>query len=162
MPEWKHQHTNLIRDASGLLRKGGGRMTAQRRLILEAFRKASEHPTAAEIHRIAQRLDPSLNLSTVYRTMRWLEKEGLVQARLFDADSRSERFDSAQPAAHHHFVCTACRRIIEFDSAELAAMVASFERSHALEVEQSDLVLYGLCPDCRAGKKKPADGKHRL
>jgi Fur family transcriptional regulator, ferric uptake regulator len=155
MAEWKHEHGNLATDAAGRLRSHGGRMTAQRRLILEAFRAASEHPTAAEIHDIARRKDPSLNLSTVYRTMRWLEQEGLVQTRLFGDESRSERFDSAIPTAHHHFICTRCHRIVEFDAASLAALVGALERRHAFQVAQSELVLYGLCADCRP-EKKPA------
>src|SRR4030042_232878 len=119
MPEWSHEHADLMEDAAGLLRTKGGRVTAQRRLILKSFRAASEHPTAEEIFQIARRKDPGLNLSTVYRTMRWLEDEGLVRSRLLDADSKSERFDSARPGEHHPFICSNCRRIVEFDSSEL-------------------------------------------
>jgi Fe2+ or Zn2+ uptake regulation protein len=131
-------------------------MTAQRRMILEAFRAASEHPTAAEIFAIARRKDPNLNLSTVYRTMRWLEQEGLVQTRLFGDESRSERFDSAMPAAHHHFVCTVCRRIVEFDAAAFDRMVRALERRYGFRTAQSELVLYGTCAECRAAGKTAA------
>jgi Fe2+ or Zn2+ uptake regulation protein len=152
MAEWTHEHANLMEDAAGLLRTRGGRMTSQRRLILHAYRAASEHPTAEEIFQIARRKDPGLNLSTVYRTMRWLEHEGLVRSRLLDADSRSERFDSARPAAHHHFVCSACRRIVEFDASELGPVLRSLERRLGLRVDESTLVLHGLCDRCRPAR----------
>jgi Fe2+ or Zn2+ uptake regulation protein len=152
MPEWRHEHANLMEDAAGLLRTRGGRMTAQRRLILKVYREASEHPTAEEIHKIARRKDPGLNLSTVYRTMRWLEQEGLVRARRLDADSRSERFDSARPDEHHHFVCSECRRIVEFDGSELEPVLRSLEKRYRLRIDQSTLVLHGLCDQCRPGR----------
>jgi Fe2+ or Zn2+ uptake regulation protein len=152
MPEWAHEHANLIEDAAGLLRSRGGRMTAQRRLILKAYRAASEHPTAEDIFQIARRKDPGLNLSTVYRTMRWLEREGLVRARLLDSESRSERFDSARPGEHHHFICSECRCIVEFDSSELKPVLCALERRHGLRVDHSTLVLHGLCERCRAAK----------
>ncbi len=149
MPEWTHEHANLLEDAAGLLRTKGGRMTAQRRIILNAYRAASEHPTAEEIYQIARRKDPGVNLSTVYRTMRWLEREGLVCSRLLDADSKSERFDSARPDEHHHFICSKCRRIVEFDSSELGLVLRSVEQRYSLQVERSTLVLRGLCNRCR-------------
>jgi Fur family ferric uptake transcriptional regulator len=155
--EWNHEHANLAVETAGFLRTRGGRMTLQRRLILEAFGAASDHPTAGEIFKIARRKDASLNLSTVYRTMRWLEQAGLVQARLLDADSRSERFDSARPAAHHHFICNRCGRIVEFDDSELGPALRAIERRHGLQVEHSTLVFYGLCDQCRpTGMKKGA------
>jgi Fe2+ or Zn2+ uptake regulation protein len=153
MAEWKHEHGNLVEDASGKLKSHGGRMTDQRRFILEAFRSASEHPTAGEIFRIARRRDSDLNLATVYRTVRWLEREGLVQARVFEPGSRSERFDSARPAAHHHFVCSACQRIIEFDASGLAEVIRVLAKQYALQVDQSTLVLHGVCFDCRSAAK---------
>jgi|WetSurMetagenome_2_1015567.scaffolds.fasta_scaffold158769_2 Fe2+ or Zn2+ uptake regulation protein len=152
MPEWAHEHANLMEDAAGLLRTRGGRMTAQRRLILKVYREASEHPTAEEIHKIARRKDPGLNLSTVYRTMRWLEQEGLVRARRLDPDSRSERFDSALPDEHHHFVCSACRRIVEFDGSELEPVLRSLEKKYGMRVDQSVLVVHGLCSRCRSAR----------
>jgi Fe2+ or Zn2+ uptake regulation protein len=149
-PTWTHEHGNLPQEASRLVRSRGGRMTHQRQTILEAFRLADEHPTAEEIFRIARVRDASLNLSTVYRTLRWLEGEGLIRARAFPEADRSERYDTALPVAHHHFVCTSCRAIVEFDVVELESISRNMERRHGLRVKQATLVLYGLCAACKS------------
>jgi Fe2+ or Zn2+ uptake regulation protein len=124
-------------------------MTCQRKNILEAFRSADEHPTAEEIYRIAKRQDATLNLSTVYRTLRWLEREGLLRARAFPEADRSERYDTALPVAHHHFVCTTCRSVVEFDVVELESISRNMEKRYGLRVKQATLVLYGQCAACR-------------
>ena len=69
---------DLIQEAHVRLRAQGGRMTAQRRLLLSLLESLREHPTAEELFLLAIKQDPTLNLSTVYRTLRWLEGESLV------------------------------------------------------------------------------------
>lgn len=133
------------------LRASGGRMTAQRRLIFETLIACDDHPTAEEIFARASRIQPELNLSTVYRTLRWLEQAGLVNARLFEGEPRMERFDPVgeSPAEHHHFRCRACGAIIEFPAPLLEEIKAEFSREHGAIVESASLTLYGLCAACR-------------
>ena len=64
----------LIQETSKRLRLQGGRMTPQRRLILQILETLTSHPTAEELYYLAHQQDPTLNLSTVYRTLRWLEQ----------------------------------------------------------------------------------------
>ena len=109
---------DLMIEATATARAGGGRMTSQRRLILQTLNELGGHPTADEICAAARRRDASLHPSTVYRTLAWLEGAGLVDHCHLDAgpDNRhSERFDPVTPVEHHHFVCTACGRVIEFE-----------------------------------------------
>ena len=124
-------------------------MTAQRRFILEALECLGCHPTAEEIFSVVQERDPSLNLSTVYRTLRWLEQEGLVRARLFDEERRQERFDPALPTQHHHFLCTVCKTVIEFDNPQVEVLTTQFEGQTGCRVASASVTLYGLCPRCQ-------------
>lgn len=141
----------LIEKARSRLHSQGGRMTAQRRLILEALVRSGDHPTAEEVYSLVKQDDPNLHLSTVYRTLRWLEAEDLVSTRLFKEDRRQERFDAALPSEHHHFMCVKCKSVIEFDTDLIAAIKDQFEKDTGASVEYGSIVLYGLCPDCRRG-----------
>ena len=139
---------NLLQESTERLHTQGGRMTAQRRLILESLEGMGSHPTAEDLYGFAKQRDPSLHLSTVYRTLRWLEAEGLVSARLFGED-RQERFDLAHPIEHYHFQCTSCKTLIEFDTLLVNAIKAQFELHSGAQVELGSVVLYGLCAKCR-------------
>ena len=140
--------SSLVQDAQERLHAQGGRMTAQRRFILEALECLGCHPTAEEIFSVVQQRDPSLNLSTVYRTLRWLEQEGLVSTRRFDESRRQERFDAVLPAEHHHFQCTACKSVIEFNDPLIQTIKAHFAGSSGCRVVSASVMLYGLCPRC--------------
>src|ERR1700690_3472143 len=55
----------------------GIRMTEQRRAILRVMETASKHLDAAQVLRKAQKIDASVDRSTVYRTLRLLKRQGL-------------------------------------------------------------------------------------
>jgi Fe2+ or Zn2+ uptake regulation protein len=143
--------SELISQAYERLRSQGGRMTNQRRLLLSILDSLGEHPTAEELLLIARKQDPDLNLSTVYRTLRWLEAENLVSARLFAEERRQERFDAVLPSEHHHFMCTNCKNVIEFDTELLVDIKSQFQDSSGASVSMGSIVLDGLCPSCRQG-----------
>ncbi len=142
----------LVNQVAKKLRQQGGRMTAQRRLILGVLESMpGDHPTAEEVHSRAQASDPNLHLSTVYRTLRWLQAEGLVSSHWFPEERRHERFDPNRPAGHHHFVCQACQEVVEFvEPLMMDSIRRQFEDRSGSFVESASLVLYGLCPSCRA------------
>lgn len=138
----------LLREVKDRLRNQGGRMTAQRRLLLTILESLGEHPTAEELYILAQQHDQTLNLSTVYRTLRWLENENLVSARVFAEERRQERFDAALPSEHHHFMCTNCRNVIEFDTQLFDSIKQQFQAQNGAQVTTGSIVLYGLCAEC--------------
>ena len=148
------ESSSLLDQVTDRLRADGGRMTSQRKLILEALQDCPDHPTAEELYERVRESDPTLNLSTVYRTLRWLEEAGFVNPRWFEDERRRERFDPVdQPGSvqeHYHFRCKRCNRIVEFSSPLLAKIVQDYEQEYQAQVESSALTLYGICQDCLA------------
>lgn len=139
----------LVRKAMQRLHEQGGRMTAQRKAIFETLEQLDCHPTAEELFEKVIQIDPNLNLSTVYRTLRWMETEGLVIARRFNEDRRQERFDPAFPTEHHHFLCSKCKTVIEFDDPKIEEIKTYFEKQTGCYIESSSMFLYGLCEKCQ-------------
>jgi Fe2+ or Zn2+ uptake regulation protein len=142
----------LVQETTKRLHAQGGRMTSQRRLILETLTETGGHPTAEELFNIVNQCDPNIHLSTVYRTLRWLEQEGLVSARHFDEEQRQDRFDPALPIEHDHFVCKACQQVIEFNHPAKETIRKAFEHQNGALVESISIELYGLCAECQSGK----------
>jgi Fe2+ or Zn2+ uptake regulation protein len=133
------------------LKAEGGRMTAQRRLILDVLESYPDHPTAEEVYHRAQESDETLHLSTVYRTLRWLEEEGLVSPRYFEDERRQERFDTTCDANqdHYHFRCRVCNQIMEFSEPAIEQLKLAYEAEFGGKVESATLTLYGVCSDCQ-------------
>ncbi len=144
---------SLLEQAENILKSSGGRMTNQRKLILEKIESMSGHPTAEDIFMEASQEDPSLNLSTVYRTLKWLTDQSLITPRRFDEDRRQDRFDSTlleSHVDHYHFQCQKCKKIIEFSSNQMEEIKTVFSAKTGAIVFSANLVFYGLCADCRS------------
>ena len=140
----------LLQQITTRLHSEGGRMTSQRRLIVESLQFCAGHPTAEEIFEQARQKDGSIHLSTVYRTLRWLEEEGFVSPRWFEGERRQERFDtaSAQNQDHYHFRCHLCNTIIEFSEPLMEDIKNDYQSSFGGRIESADLILYGTCAQC--------------
>jgi len=149
--------STLIQEAKECLSAQGGRMTSERLLILETLDASGGHPTADELYHLIKPHHPDLNLSTVYRTLRWLEQEGLVGTQRFGEGSRQDRFDPGFPAEHHHFVCASCQQVIEFEDSQVESIKLGFERIYGARVDSASIVLNGLCSDCLKKLDKPAN-----
>jgi Fur family transcriptional regulator, ferric uptake regulator len=61
-----------------LLAERGIRLTDQCRAILSVIETANKHLDASQILRKAQKLDESIDRSTVYRTLGLLKRQGLI------------------------------------------------------------------------------------
>jgi len=140
---------DLIQEVNKHVRSSSHRMTPQRRLILDHLQSLDSHPTAEELLKHVQEHDPTIHLSTIYRTLRWLEAEGWIQARIFNDDRRVERFDAISPGEHYHFVCNECKKVIEFNNLLVNAIKAQFELHSGAKVDFGSVVLYGVCAECR-------------
>lgn len=141
---------NLVSAAESQIHALGGRMTNQRRMILQALIECADHPTAEEIYQKVREKNPAVNLSTVYRTLRWLEQHGLVNTRHFDDEPRLERYDPVieHEEDHFHFRCRRCNQITEFDTPLINLVKAQFVDCFGGHIENATLVLYGLCSEC--------------
>ncbi len=128
-----------------VLRARGLRLTAPRRLILEAVRSTDVHPTAAVVYRLVRRRLPRVSLATVYRNLRVLAAEGFLAER---ADAGGLRFDGNM-AAHDHFTCLACGRIYDVPARRGVAARARVAASTGFEVVNQRTEYYGRCSGCR-------------
>jgi len=135
----------MITNTSGAdaLRATGRRLTRARRIILDVVRASAAHPSAAMVYRDVRRRLPRVSLATVYRNLRMLAAEGLVNQR---ADAAGMRFDG-NTAPHDHFTCVACGRV--FDAPASGARACVRLTGHAgFEVLSRRVEFYGRCLRC--------------
>ncbi len=129
------------RDYEQVLRTAGVRITRQRQVILQVLSEADDHPDAAEIYRRAAAADPSVSLTTVYRTMKLLEEKGEIHRHAFEGGP--SRFEHADAAHHDHLIDLDTGNVIEFRSDKIEALQREIARELGYDIVHHKLELYG-------------------
>lgn len=128
------------------LAQAGGRRTASRQAIVEAIVEAGSHLTADEIaHRVQARF-PSVNLSTVYRTLDALTELGIVDHVHF---GHGRAVYHRTDEAHQHLVCEECGAVEELPVTRLRAFLEMLDRDFGFEVDRRHFAIVGRCRRCR-------------
>ena len=122
------------------LRRQGVRITRQRSAILGIISETEDHPDALEIFRRAVAVDPSISLSTVYRTMKLLGDIGAIHRHAFEGGP--SRFEHA--ADHHdHLIDIETGDVIEFKSDRIEQLQDEIAKSLGYDIVHHRLELYG-------------------
>lgn len=120
----------------------GLRMTGQRRVIARVLSDADDHPDVEEVHRRVARLDARVSLSTVYRTLRLLEGNGILERH--DFGRGRGRYEEAKRGHHDHLIDIETGAVIEFQSAEIEALQERIARELGFKLVGHRLELYGV------------------
>ncbi len=128
------------------LRSRGYRVTPQRQLVLEAINRL-DHATPEHICAEVQQTAPSVNISTIYRTLELLEQLGLVTHTHLGHGAST--YHLAAQADHVHLVCRDCGKITEVGPEIVRELVAALDREHGFETDVGHLTVFGRCTSCR-------------
>jgi Fur family transcriptional regulator, ferric uptake regulator len=139
-----------LRDA---LRATGGRLTPQRRLILQVLEASDEHLDAEALYERVKARDSDVSLATVYRTLAMLREIGLVEEHRLGQDHA--HFEAVRDEPHYHFTCLNCGDVIEFDTDLVAQIEQQLYAQEGVRVVSSQLHLQGYCAACRSGHEEP-------
>lgn len=131
------------------IRAAGLRRTEQRERILLAFLKKEGHITSEDLYFIVSEEDPSIGLTTVYRTMKLLTEAGLAREVRF-GDNRTYYEHHFNHDHHDHMICTECGKVIEFFSQEIEELQDKMASSFGFKPTHHSLRMWGLCDMCQA------------
>jgi Fur family ferric uptake transcriptional regulator len=120
----------------------GLRMTGQRRTIARVLTASEDHPNVEEVYRRANRVDPRISLSTVYRTLKLFEAKGILERHEFGAGRR--RYEEVPRQHHDHLIDVKTGRVIEFRNEEIERLQERVARDLGFELVGHKLELYGV------------------
>ena len=123
-------------------------MTKQRELILSILRQSDRHMTADEIFFLAKLKMPSIAMATVYNNLNALDEAGVIQR--LHIDGVADCFDKITDP-HDHLLCVRCGKITDI---RLPALSGDLERALGTEIEDYELTVHYVCPDCRRNAKR--------
>ncbi len=125
------------------LEDGGLRCTPQRYAVMAFLIECNRHPTAAQIYKAVNRVDPRSSRATTYNNLRDLVQAGLV--REVAVEGRAARFD-AKGMKHHHFICDCCGNVEDLEWYDVPKP-ASRSLGKRI-VRECELIFRGLCRKC--------------
>ena len=128
----------------------GIRMTEQRRAILRVIEPAKKHLDAGRILRQAQRLNASVDRSTVYRTLDLLKRHRMVdELDLMHMDGEAHYYERKLARDHIHMACLRCGKITEFVSEIFDSLKQQLVRYCHFSILVARLEIGGYCSQCR-------------
>jgi Fur family ferric uptake transcriptional regulator len=116
--------------------------------VIEALIEAGgELRDAEQIVDAVQDRYPSINDSTVYRTLDLLEHLGLV--RHVHLGHGPSQWYLSEERGRWYLTCTRCGRAIEADSATFDSMVADVAVQTGFRIDSGHFAVTGTCAACR-------------
>lgn len=137
-------HSNLEWEA--ILNDAGLRATRQRGIVLEAANTGG-HISVGDIYARAKQLDPTIRLSTVYRTLRVFSDLGVVLT--IPSGDGELLYEVRHATPHHHLVCKRCGVQVTLAKEVAMNVIQDVEERHGFQVDLDHLILWGTCTQCR-------------
>ncbi len=121
----------------------GLKMTEPRKVIARVLSDSKDHPDVEELHGRVRRLDSSISIATVYRTMKLFEDTNIVSKRDFgDGRARYEEIQGDEDH-HHHLIDVRTGDVIEFYNEELENLKVKIANELGYELVDHHLELFG-------------------
>jgi Fur family transcriptional regulator, ferric uptake regulator len=126
------------------LHRQGMRMTPQRQLVLDALLELA-HATPEQVCQHVQRSTPTVNITTIYRTLELLEDLGIVRHTHLGHGAPNYSVHEHQ---HVHLVCHRCGDVTEAPTDVMSDLAGTLRATHGFALDASHLALSGLCRTC--------------
>ena len=136
----------------------GEYMTENRRRIFEYLKDHSDTTVSAkDIYSYMKENGATINMSTIYRNLDRLEKEGTVIRYLSEkGDIATYQYvnDDKHCDEHLHLQCLKCGKIIHLDCQFMNSISTHASVHHGFDIQCKNSIIYGICQECKEKEKK--------
>ena len=138
--------SNLVEDAIRHLRKGGYRITGQRKAILEVLANADSPMSAEENY--TRLSGQKCDLVTVYRCLDQFVKAEVVQMGVRENGTRVYCLGHSDGSDHHHHLtCRKCGHAERVDIC-MGKELEKIAHNHGFTKVTHVMEAFGFCPSC--------------
>tara|TARA_B100002052_G_C15664770_1_gene499013 strand:+ start:28 stop:441 length:414 start_codon:yes stop_codon:yes gene_type:complete len=118
------------------------RMTSQRKIIAQVLEDAADHPDVEELYKRASKIDLTISIATVYRTVKLFDEAGILDKLEF-GDGRA-RYEDAEREHHDHLIDINSGRVIEFMDSDIEKLQEKIAQKLGYKLLGHKLELYGV------------------
>ena len=149
------------------LREHGIRLTRQRELLFEIIHNSHTHLNAHQLYELAKKRDSKINRVTVYRTLKVLKQEGLIdELDLLHHEGDQHYYETRLKREHAHIVCLRCGAVQEYFGEPLKLLKEQIESDFGFEILVARTEVGGYCADCQgsllAGGGQSSTSRNKL
>ncbi len=132
-------------DVKKIFKEKGLRITPQRVEIWNIIQKMGNHLTTEDVFEVVRKRFSNISFDTVYRTLSLFEQFGIIQ-KVYYFSSRTLYDTNLTP--HYHFVCTKCKKIIDFTWEEINKLpIPEYVKSMG-KPQNIYMEIRGVCNEC--------------
>ena len=129
------------------------RATKQRAAITDLLDTVDEFRSAQELHDELRRRGENIGLTTVYRTLQLLKRQGLIdELDLMHIHGEGHYYERKLNRDHIHMACLRCGKIMEFVSDVFDKLKRQVEKDCSFQILVSRLEIGGYCNSCRGAQ----------
>lgn len=126
----------------------GIKSTAQRNLVLDLLHQIN-HPTSVEeLHTQAKSLNPSVNLSTIYRILELFHSKGIVIKNIL-SESKKALYELNTDTHKHYMVCIKCKNIFPLENCPCFLIEKAISEHSDFQILEHKLEILGYCSSCK-------------
>ena len=134
---------------------GTNRLTGPRQRVLAAIRGArGRHLDAFEVAAAVNRASPAVHVATIYRSLQYLVRQGLVKRSLLNENHAHYEIGHSDGV---HLVCASCGGVREIGGRRskrlLTGLTTSLKNRFTVSTWQVELT--GTCVRCARGAARP-------
>ncbi len=137
------------------LRGASLRVTRPRVAVLGAVVEHPHADTGSILGLVREELD-GVSQQAVYDVLAALTSAKLL--RRIELPGTVARYEARVGDNHHHLVCRSCGSIVDVDCAVGYAPCLNPSHDHGFDLDEAEVVYWGLCPSCSASPGPESSG----
>jgi Fur family ferric uptake transcriptional regulator len=126
------------------------RHTRHRKEVGTLLRETTEFLSAQGVHALLRERGSKIGLTTVYRALQTLSREGVVDA--VRTSTGEQVYRSCSRNHHHHLMCRFCARVIEVEGPAIEQWVTAVAGEHGFRDINHSVEIFGTCLSCGDGQ----------
>lgn len=144
--ENKDSLSHVLDDFKEFLKHKKLKLTPERKIIIEALLKRTDHFDAEQLATDLQAQGCKASRATVYRSLELIEERGFIER--VSLGSRNRVYETVVGRRrHNHLKCTVCGKVIEFCDEELTKHLKRICEEQGFTSTRHSLQMYGVCSD---------------
>tara|TARA_Y100001968_G_scaffold97596_1_gene87544 strand:+ start:435 stop:836 length:402 start_codon:yes stop_codon:yes gene_type:complete len=120
-------------------------VTLRQQRLLEELRKCEDELSGQQLHRELHHGEKGMGLTTVYRNLQMLVKQGLVRSRHLPT---GEVLYALVERDTHHLTCVDCGTTTRLNSCPVKTITLPKQLSKNFELMFHTLEFFGICKNC--------------